>query len=180
MPPAQREVVKRLLDDMLRDDVIQPSSSPWASPIVLATKKDGSPRFCVDYRKLNEVTQKDAYPLPQIDETLETLAESQLFSTLDLASGYWQVELGSVDRQKTAFCTAEGLYKFKVMPFGLCNAPATFERLMSMVLSGLQWSSCLVYLDDIIVMGKTFEEHLKNLDLVFSRIRDTGLKSKPE
>ena len=180
VPPAQREVVKRLLDDMLQDDVIQPSSSPWASPIVLATKKDGSPRFCVDYRKLNEVTRKDAYPLPRIDEILETLAESKLFSTLDLASGYWQVELESEDRHKTAFCTAEGLYEFKVMPFGLCNAPATFQRLMSLVLSGLQWSSCLVYLYDIIVMGKTFEEHLKNLDLVFSRIRDAGLKLKPE
>eukprot|EP00731_Ephydatia_muelleri_P031170 Em0022g684a len=157
---------------MLRDDVIQPSSSPWASPIVLATKKDGSPRFCVDYRKLNEVTQKDAYPLPQIDETLETLAESQLFSTLDLASGYWQVELGSVDRQKTAFCTAEGLYKFKVMPFGLCNAPATFERLMSMVLSGLQWSSCLVYLDDIIVM-----EEVRYLGHIVSK---DGIAADPE
>ena len=129
---------------------------------------------------LNEVTHKDAYPLLQIDETLETLAESQLFLTLDLASGYWQAKLGSEDRQKTAFCTAEGLYEFNIMPFGLCNAPATFQRLMSLVLSGFQWSSCLVYLDDMIVMGKTFEEHLKNLDLVFSCIREAGLKIKLE
>ena len=118
VPPAQQQVVKRLLDDMLRDDVIQPSSSSWASPIVLVpTKKDGSPRFCVDYRKLNEVTQKDAYPLPRIDETLETLAESQLFSTLDLASGYWEVEGPSKSSLHSEW------YEFKVMPFGLCNAP---------------------------------------------------------
>ena len=175
MSPAQREVVKRLLDDMLQDDVIQPSSSPWASPVVLATKKDGSSHFCVDYCKLNEVTQKDAYPLSQIDEVLETLAESQLFSTLDLVSGYWQVELGSEDRQKTAFCTAQRLYE-SLWPVQSPNAPATFQRLISLVLSGLQWSSCLVYLDDIIVMGKTFVEHLQNVDLVFLRIRGAGLK----
>ena len=165
-PPAQRTVVKELIKEMMDNDIIQPSKSGWASPIVLAKKKDGSVRFCVDYRKLNEVTRKDTYPLPRIDDTLEMLSESQLFSTLDLASGYWQVELEEEDRAKTAFCTNEGLFEFKVMPLGLCNAPATFQRLMDVVLSGLQWTSCLVYLDDIIVMGRTFEEHLSNLDSV--------------
>ena len=178
-PPAQRTVVKKLIKEMMDDDIIQPSKSGWASPIVLAKKKDGSVRFCVDYRKLNEVTRKDAYPLPRIDDTLEMLSGSQLFSTLDLASGYWQVELEEEDRAKTAFCTNEGLFEFKVMPFGLCNAPATFQRLMDVVLSGLQWTSCLVYLDDIIVMGRTFEEHLSNLDSVFARIREAGMKIKP-
>ena len=178
-PPAQRTVVKELIKEMMDNDIIQPTKSGWASPIVLAKKKDGSVRFCVDYRKLNEVTRKDAYPLPRIDDTLEMLSESQLFSTLDLASGYWQVELEEEDRAKTAFCTNEGLFEFKVMPFGLCNAPATFQRLMDVVLSGLQWTSCLVYLDDIIVMGRTFEEHLSNLDSVFARIREAGMKIKP-
>lgn len=171
-PPAQRTIVKHLIKEMTDNDVIQPSKSGWASPIVLAKKKDGSVRFCVDYRKLNEVTRKDAYPLPRIDDTLETLSESQLFSTLDLASGYWQVELEKEDREKTAFCTNEGLFEFNVMPFGLCNAPATFQRLMDVVLSGLQWTTCLVYLDDIIVMGRTFEDHLSNLEGVFARIRE--------
>ena len=130
------------------------------------------------YRKVNEVTRKDAYPLPRINDTLETLSDSKIFSTLDLASGYWQVVLTENDRQK--ICTTEGLYEFKVMPFGLCNAPATFQRLMDIVLTGLQRTSCLVYLDDIIVLGRTFTEHLSNLGSVFSRIRDAGLKIKPE
>ena len=127
-------------------------------------KKDGSTRFCVDYRKVNEVTHKDAYPLPTIDTTLDT--GSQWFSTIDLVSGYWQVEIEEEDRLKTAFCTTEGLFQFKVMPFGLCNVPATFQRLMDLVLSGLQWSQCLVYLDDVIVLGRTFEDHLDNLHQV--------------
>ena len=164
---------------MLAQDVISPSSSPWASPIVLVKKKDGRTRFCVDYRKLNHLTRKDAYPLPRIDDTLNTLAGSKWFSTLDLISGYWQVELDQQTREKTAFCTPEGLFEFNVMPFGLCNAPATFQRLMDLVLAGLQWSQCLVYLDDVIVMGRTFSEHLQNLSSVFSRIREASLKLKP-
>ena len=145
------------------------TSSAWASPIVLAKKRDGGVRFCVDFRRMNEITRKDAYPLPRIDDTLETLSQPQLFSTLDLASGYWQVELAEESREKTAFSTTEGLYEFKVMPFELCNAPATFQRLMDLVLSGLQWSNCLVYIDDIMIMGKTFQEHLKNMEQVFAR-----------
>ena len=136
--PPQREQVKDLLADMLDHGVIEPSSSPWASPVVLVRKKDGLMRFCVDYHRLNEVTRKDAYPLPRIDMTLDFLHGSQWFSMLDLASGYWQVEMEESDREKTAFCTTEGLYQFKVMPFGLCNAPASFQRLMDLVLSGLQ------------------------------------------
>ena len=154
LPPHQRDKVNKLLQDMQEKDVIQPSSSAWASPIVLVQKKDGSARFCVDYRKLNAVTIKDAYPLPRIDDTLDTLAGSKWFSTLDLLSGYWQVEMSQRDSHKTAFCTPQGLFEFKVMPFGLCNAPATFQRLMDLVLAGLQWSRCLVYLDDVIFFGK--------------------------
>ena len=162
IPPVRRQEVQQLLSEMLEKDVIQQSTSPWSSPIVLVKKKDGTTRFCVDFRKLNTVTRKDAYPLPRIDATLDTLAGSQCFSTLDLLSGYWQVEMAEGDRQKTAFCTTEGLFEFKVMPFGLCNAPATFQRLMDLVLAGLQWSCCLVYIDDVIILGRSFSEHLRN------------------
>ena len=172
LPSPRREVVQELLTDMLKKDVIQPSSSPWASPIMLVRKKDGSFRFCVDYRKLNEVTHKDACPLPRIDDTLSTLAGSRWFSTLDLLSGYWQVEVAEKDQPKTAFCTTEGL--------GLCNAPATFQRLMDLVLAGLQWSHCLVYIDDVIVLGRNFKEHLLHLQQVFDRLRQAGLKLQPK
>ena len=176
VPPQRREEVRKLLSEMLERGVVEPSTSPWASPIVLVRKKDGSTRFCIDYRKLNDVTRKDAYPLPRIDATLDTLHGSQWFSTLDLLSGYWQVEVDEADRQKTAFCTPEGLFQFKVMPFGLCNAPATFQRLMDLVLAGLQWSDCLVYIDDVIVLGRTFDEHLRNLRSVLQRLRESGLR----
>ena len=132
IPPHRKEEVSALLEDMLKKDIIQPSCSPWASPVVLVQKKDDTTRFCVDYRKLNKVTRKDAYPLPRIDDTLDTLHGSQWFSTLDLASGYWQVELEKEAQQRTTFCTPNGLFEFNVMPFGLCNAPATFQRLMDL------------------------------------------------
>ncbi len=172
--------MQELLAGMLKSEVVQPSSSPWASPIVLVKKKDNSFRFCVDYRKLNDVTHKDAYPLPRIDDTLDSLSGSKWFSTIDLLSGYWQVEVAEEDRPKTAFCTTEGLFEFKVMPFGLSNAPATFQRLMDLVLSGLPWSQCLVYLDDVIILGRTFSEHLANLNSVIGRLREAGLKLQPK
>ena len=134
LPITKQAVEEKEVLDMLERGVIEPSSSPWASPVVLVTKKDGSARFCIDYRKLNEVTRKDAYPLPRIDETLDALEGSDYFCTLDLYSGYWQVEMDDRDKEKTAFVTRRGLYQFNVMPFGLCNAPATFERLMDLVL----------------------------------------------
>ena len=164
---------------MLEKDSIQTSNSPWASLIVLVQKKNGTLRFCVDYRRFNAITRKYAYPLPRVDNTLDTLAESQWFTTLDLISGYWQVEVHPSDHEKTAFCTPEGLFEFKVMPCGLCNAPATFQRLMNSVLAGLPWNTCLVYLDDIIVLGKTFPSHLENIRQMFSHIRGAGLKLQP-
>ena len=115
---------------------------------------------------MQAVTRKDTYPLPRIDDTLETLAGSHCFTTLDLLSGYWQVEVAKEDREKTAFCTQEGLFEFKVMPFGLCNVPATFQRLMDLILAGVQWSTCLVYIDDIVIPRKTFEERMRNLRVV--------------
>ena len=179
IPQAHREEAKALIQGMMEKKVMQPSNSPWAAPVVLVRKKDGSLRFCVDYRKINTITRKDAYPLPRVDDTLDTLAGAKWFSALDLLSGYWQVEVAAEDREKTAFCSPEGLFEFNVMPFGLCNAPATFQRLMDMVLTGLQWDSCLVYLDDILIIGKTFSEHLLNLRNVFGRLKEAGLKLQP-
>ena len=179
VPVHLRDEVDKQIDKMLEDDVIEPSTSPWASGIVLVKKKDGTRRFCVDYRRLNNVTIKDAYPLPRVDESLDHLSGSTWFSSLDLSSGYWQVEMDEHDKGKTAFATHKGLFQFKVMPFGLCNAPATFERLMESVLAGLHWNICLIYLDDIIVISKTFEEMIKNLETVFKRFEDVDLKLKP-
>ena len=143
-------------------------------------KKDGAWRFCIDFRKVNSVTHKDAYPLPRIDETLESLSGSQYFTTLDLASGYWQVEVSESDKEKTAFSTRDGHYEFNVMPFGLTNAPATFQRLMECVLAGLTFEQCLIYIDDIIVFSATFPQHLERLRTVFEHLARAGLKLKPK
>ena len=143
MSPQKIQREEACVDEMLSGGQIEPSESPWSAPVVLVTKKDGGTRFCVDYRKLNLATVKDAYPLPRIDDTLDMLAGKRWFSTLDLASGYWQVSLSPEARCKTAFATHSGLFQFRVMPFGLCNAPATFERLMDRVLQGLRLVSLL-------------------------------------
>ncbi|UYV84885.1 K02A2.6-like, partial [Cordylochernes scorpioides] len=180
IPLARRQEAETLVKEMLDQNIIEPSSSPWVSPVVLVKKKDGSTRFCVDYRKLNDITKKDSYPFPRIIAILDTLAGSQWFSTLDLKSGYWQVEMHSDDKEKTAFTTGSGLWQFNVMPFGLCNAPATFERLMEAVLQGLATETCMVYLDDIIVLGKNFEEHLSNIEKVFKRLEAANLKLSPK
>ena len=176
----RKAVIEEQIKQMLDGDQIEPSDSPWASPVVLVTKKDGSPRFCVDYRGLNSVTKKDSYPIPNITDCIDSLSGSKWFSTLDLASGYWQCEVAEDDRHKTAFTTHKGLFQFKVLPFGLTNAPATFERLMERVLNGLQWERCLIYLDDVICFGKTFEEASENLERVFSRLRAASLTLKPK
>ena len=179
VPVATKGVIQSEVQRMLDRGVIRPSNSPWSSPVVLVRKPDGSWRFCVDFRKLNSVTHKDAYPLPRIDETLESLGGAVYFTTLDLASGYWQVELQEIDKEKTAFSTANGHYEFNVMPFGLTNAPATFQRLMECVLAGLTMEECLIYIDDIIVFGASFEQHLARLRRVLQQIREAGMKLKP-
>ena len=176
---GQREEVEKQVDDLLQRGLIEPSDSPWSSPVVLVKKKDGSSRLCLDYRKLNLTTVKDAFPLPRIDDSLDALHGARWFCTLDLAAGYWQVELNNDARQKSAFATTSGRYNWNVMPFGLCNAPATFERLMERVLSGWHWKTLLVYLDDVIVYGKTVSETVTRLEEVFRRFKNAGLKLKP-
>ena len=157
IPLALREKIDGMVSDMQQQGVIRPSHSPWASPTVLAAKKNVTTRFCVDYRRLNAVTKMDVFPLPRVDDSLDLLAKSKYFSTLDLSSGYWQVKVAPDSIEKTAFATHSGLFEFVVMPFGLCNAPATFQRLMESVLTGLARDICMVYMDDILVMGATYE-----------------------
>ena len=162
---------------MLASDVIRPSNSPWASPVVMVKKKDGSLRFCIDFRQLNVATIKDAHPLPRIDDFLDALHGARWFSTLDLKSGYWQVPIMERDKEKTAFRASSGqLYEFNQVPFGLCNAPATFSRLMDRTLAGLHWEMCLFYLFDIIVFSSMWEEHLARLQQVFERLRHANLR----
>lgn len=173
-----RANIQTQVDEMLEAGVIEPPTSPWASPVVLIKKKDGSWRFCVDYRKLNSITIKDVYPLPRIEDALSRLEGSFLFSIMDMQSGYWQVEMNPKDREKTAFITADGLFQFRVMPFGLSNAPSTFQRMMDVLLAGLKWNACLVYLDDIIVFSSTVDEHLSRLEAVFKCIQKANLKLK--
>ena len=175
--PAVRREEMAQVQQMVVSDIIHPSNSPWASPVVMVRKKDGSLRFCVDFRQLNTATIKDAHPLPRIDDLLDALHGARWFSTLDLKSGYWQVPITERDKAKTAFRTSSGqLYEFNQVPFGLCNAPATFSRLMDRVLSGLHWETCLFYLDDIIFFSSTWEEHLALLRQVFERLRHANLK----
>ena len=180
IPPHQYEEVRKHLDEMLRMGAIRKSNSPWASAVVLVHKKDGALRFCIDLRKLNERTIKDAYSLPRIEDSLDVLNGSCIFTSIDLKSGYWQVELDEKSIPLTVFTVGPlGFYKCVRMPFGLTNAPATFQRLMESCLSDLHLNWCIIYLDDVIVFSKTPEEHITRLEAVFKKISDAGLKLKP-
>ncbi|MCP3663135.1 MAG: DDE-type integrase/transposase/recombinase, partial [Gammaproteobacteria bacterium] len=180
LPAAQRPLVNKMVKDMLDQGIVSRSSSPWASPIVLVQKKDGSSRFCIDFRRVNQVIKHDSWPLPRVDDILDQLGKAKYFSTLDLASGYWQIELDEKDREKTAFVCSAGLFEFNVLPFGLASAPAAFQRLMETTLAGLQWKSVLIYIDDLIVYSETIEQHLKDLEEVFIRLKKAKLKLKPK
>ncbi|KAL1918538.1 uncharacterized protein VTP21DRAFT_3198 [Calcarisporiella thermophila] len=171
-----QEIIKREVEEMLEQGVIEPAISPWAFPVVLVQKKNGKIRFCVNFRKLNDVTKKDTYPLPHINDIFDALHGATVFSTLDAASGYWQVALRKEDKPKATFVTRFGTYQFRVMPFGLCNAPATFQRLMEHVLDGMLWKSVVVFIDDINVYSRTFDEHLEHLRAVFQRLKEHNLR----
>ena len=179
-PLCFQEEEEKTLNHMIKVGVIQESDSEWASAPVLVRKKDGSLRYCIDFRGLNQRTVRDCFPLALIEECLDTLNGSVFFSCVDMASGYWQISIKPEDRPKTAFVTKYGLYEHVRMAFGLCNAPATFSRAMNLVLRGLTHRQVLAYLDDVVVIGCTFEEHLENLTLVLQRFRKHNLKLKPK
>ena len=147
-------------------------------PPLLVRKKEESYRFCVDYRKLNQVTKQDSHPLPRVDDLLDAFNRYKLFSALDLRSGYWQVSVNPQDREKTAFIALDGLLEFKRMPFGLSTAPATFSRAISIILSGLTFESCLCYFDDVLIYSKDIDQHCERLTSVLQRFRQHGLKVK--
>ena len=159
-PHALKLAVKEQIDEMLRHYIVRESTSPFAAPVVMVPKKGGELRFCIDYRKLNQATVKDSYPLPRIDDTIDALHGAQYFTTLDLFSGYWQIEIDEADKHKTAFVCEYGQYEFNRMPFGLTNAPATFQRLMNKILQPVLYETALVYLDDIIIFSKTVDDHI--------------------
>ena len=178
--PPQLDEVRERLKLMLDAGVIQPSNSPWCNAVVLVRKKDGSLRFCIDFRKLNSLTVKDSHPLPRICETLESLARAAHFSTFDMNSGFWQVPMDEESKQYTAFTLGSmGLYECESMPFGLCNTPPTFQRLMQNCLGELNLTYCLIYLDNVIVFFDTPEEHLWRMRVVFDHLHEHGLKLKP-
>ena len=179
VPLAFEGEEKAAIEQLVQPCSIRPSISPFASPIVMVRKKDGTVRPCIDYRRLNAVTVQDAFPLPRTEDCFDAVSGSVLFSTLDITSAYNQIPVNDEDIYKTAFVTKYGLYEYTTMPFGLCNAPSTFQRIIELALRGLQWITCLIYLDDVIIFGRNFKEHLSRLKQVLMRIREANLKLKP-
>ena len=177
-PPSHLQAIDEHLQTMLGQGVIEPASSPWSSNAVLAKKKDGSLRCCIDFRQINEITKKDAYPLPRTDQCLNALNGSSWYSTFDLRQGFHQVSMSAEDADKTAFVTRRGMFRFRAMPFGLCNAVATFERLVDLVLGGLNFEICLVYLHDIVLHSATLDQHLERMDILLERLEEANLKLK--
>ena len=178
LPHAYQEDVKKDLEEMEKDGIIEPSASEWASPIVLVPKKDGNLRMCVDYRRLNGVLEADAYPMPRIDDLIDRLGTAKFMTTLDLTRGYWQVPVAEDSHQHTTFTTPFGLYQITVMPFGLQGAPATFQRMMDVLLKGIR-GYAEAYLDDLVIFSQSWEEHCEHLRTVVQRLREAGLTAKP-
>jgi hypothetical protein len=176
--PQARELIDAEIQRMLDMDVIETAMSPWSSPVVLIPRPDGSIRFCVDYRKLNAVTERDSYALPRIDDCLDSLGGARYFTTLDANYGYWQIGVNPADRDKTTFTSHRGLYRFKRMPFGLMSAPATFQRAIDVVLRTVRFQCALTYVDDIVIYSSTFEQHLADLSRVLKLLDDAGISLK--
>jgi len=178
-PQAYLQFIDDEVEKMLQAKVIEPARSEWASNVCLAKKKDGGLRFAIDFRKVNSLSTPDSYPLPRIDNCLDTLSDACWFSTIDLRSGFWQVAQDQADADKTTFITRKGSFRFRVLPFGLQGSPSLFQRVMDLVLTGLNWQSCLVYIDDIIVFSRSQEQQLTRLAAVFDRLAENNLKIKP-
>ena len=182
MTPHKSDACRKEIETLLEYDMIEPSKSPWACGVVMAKKKGDQLRFCCDFRYLNYVTVKDAYPIPRIDESLSKLGDAKFFTTLDLGSAFWQVPLRKQDRDKTGFACELGLFQWKRMPFGLCNATATFQRLMARALIGVTkkyGNLVMCYVDDVVIATPTLEDHIERLDEVFACMKRSGLKCKP-
>jgi hypothetical protein len=177
-PMGFEQEEEKHLKSMLANGIIRPSQSDWASPPVLICKRDGSVRWCIDFRRLNDVTVKDVFPLSLIEECIDTLSGSQFFLALDMCSGYWQIPVAEEDKPKTAFVIKYGLFEHNRVAFGLCNAPATFQRAMHVMLKDLLWREVIAYLDDIIVLGMSFEHHIANMRKVLQCFRENNLKLK--
>jgi len=178
--PAQRIEIEKQVKELLDLGMIKPSTSPWAAGIVMAPKPDGSWRFCVDYRMLNQVTVRDSYPLPRVDEYLHAMEGNTWFSVMDLNSGFWQIPLHPEDSKKTAFLSHAGLYEWVRMPMGLMNSPAVFQRVMDLAFAGMKWRNLLVYVDDVLVMSPSFEKHIEDLQETFDRLEALGMTVKPK
>jgi hypothetical protein len=176
LSPAERAELNRQLKDAVDVGLIRPNYSEFGSQILFVRKVDGSLRLCIDYRGLNEVTRKDAYPLPRVDDTFDEVKDANFYTHLDLVYGFWQVRVRDQDIHNTAFKTPDGLMEWVVMPFGLCNAPATFQRMMNNILRDFLQKFVIVYLDDVCIYNRTPEEHMEHMRLVLQRFKEEGLK----
>lgn len=181
IPPAMFEEIRNHLQMLLDANIIRKSSSPFSSNVVIVRKKDNKLRMCIDYRQLNQRTKKDAYALPRIEKILNALSGNKYFSILDMKSGYHQVELLEEHKERTAFTVGPlGFYEFNRLPFGLSNSPATYQRLMESCLGDLHLNICFIFLDDLIIFTKSYDEHMNRLHLVFGKLRESGLKLSPK
>jgi len=177
IPSIMMEEVRQHIEQLLAGGIIRPSKSPWTSNVVLVRKKNGKLRLCVDYRQLNNRTVKDSYALPRIEEIFDCLHGAKYFTTMDMKSGYHQVEMEESHKERTAFTVGSiGFFEYDKMPFGLTNSPATYQRLMEECLGSLNMTICLIYLDDLIIFSDSFDQHLERLEIVMNRLEQCNLK----
>ena len=179
--PMRREIEEKHIAEMEAAGIISESTSPYCAPLVITFRKDGRPRLCTDFRKLNEITKRDAKPMPRVDEVIETLVDSKVYATLDIKQAYWNIPIKEAHKEKTAFATSDGkLYHYNVMPFGLSNGSATCQRLMSLILKDLEWKICISYQDDVVVFANSMDQLIERLGTVFQRIREAKVKLNPQ